>query len=103
AAQTVRVAFAGGDEPDAPDAHQYLEAFGHEQHGRGQGVVGDGRVEADAVLTAYGFDDFGGLAVGFGVIGAHDTLKLGELAHHVGVQVGLGEQGGAVGDSRVET
>ena len=31
------------------------------------------------------------------VVRAHDALQLGELAHHVGQQVGLGQRGGLVG------
>jgi hypothetical protein len=31
------------------------------------------------------------------VVAAHDALQFGELAHHVGQQVGLGQQRGAVG------
>ena len=37
------------------------------------------------------------LAVVARVVAAHDALQLGELADHVGQQVGLGEQRGAVG------
>ena len=35
-------------------------------------------------------------AVGQRVIAAHDALQFGEFADHVGDQVGLGEQGGAL-------
>jgi hypothetical protein len=37
------------------------------------------------------------LAVGERVVAAHDALQLGELAHHVGDEVGLGQQRGALG------
>src|SRR5690606_26385257 len=97
AAQAERVAFAGGRQADAPDADQGFGALGDEQDGGGQRVGGDRRVQADAVLVAQRPHHVGGLAVAGGVVGAHDALQLGEFAHHVGAQVGLGQQGGAVG------
>ena len=41
--------------------------------------------------------DFGGLAVGGGVVAPHDALQIGEFAHHGGQQVALGQLGGAHG------
>ncbi|CFL86638.1 Uncharacterised protein [Bordetella pertussis] len=96
AAQAERVALAGGRQADAPDADQGFDALGDEQRGRGQRGGVDRRVIAVAVLRAQGGDHVGGLAVALGVVGAHDALQLGELAHHVRAQVGLGQQRGAV-------
>ncbi len=41
-----------------------------------------------------GVGDRGGQAFAQGVVAAHDALKLGELSHHAGDQIGLGEPGG---------
>jgi hypothetical protein len=35
------------------------------------------------------------------VVAAHDALQFGELAHHVGQQVGLGQQRRALGEQHV--
>ena len=44
---------------------------------------------------------FGVLAVELGVVHAHHALQLGEFAHHVGHQIGLGQVGGAGGQRGV--
>ena len=53
--------------------------------------------EARLVVVFDGEGDVLGLAVVARVVAAHDALQLGELADHVGQQVGLGQQRGAVG------
>ena len=101
AAQAEGVAFAGGCQADGPDADHGFHALGDEQDGGGQRVGGDGRVVAVAVLRAQGLHHAVGLAVAGRVVGAHDALQLGEFAHHVGAQVGLGQHGRAVGGGDV--
>jgi hypothetical protein len=54
-------------------------------------------VEARLVMALDGVGHRRGLAVGQRVVAAHDALQLGELADHVGDQVGLGQQCGALG------
>jgi hypothetical protein len=49
------------------------------------------------VVVADGVGDFGGQALGAGVVAAHQALQLGELADHLGDEVGLGEAGGLFG------
>ncbi len=44
-----------------------------------------------------GRGDLGGLAIGRGVVPAHDSLQLGEFPDHGRQQVALGEAGGALG------
>jgi hypothetical protein len=41
-----------------------------------------------------GVGDRGRQAFAQGVVAAHDALKLGELSHHAGDQIGLGQPGG---------
>src|SRR5690606_32303014 len=96
-AQAVGVALPGGNQSNAPDAYQHFQAFCHEKHGACARGFGNGGVEADSILLADGFHNIGRFAIGFRIVGAHDSLKLGELANHAGVQVSLGQQCGAVG------
>ena len=97
AAQAEGIALAGGRQADGPDADQRFGAFGDEQRGGGQRVGVDRGVAAVAVLGAQRLDHAGRFAVAGRVVRAHDALQLGELAHHVRAQIGLGQQGGAVG------
>ena len=43
------------------------------------------------------------LALQFGIAPAHEALQFGEFAHHLGLQVGLGQNGGAGAQIRVST
>ena len=98
APQRIRILLARRLQADAPDADQRLGAVGDQQ--RFADEV-DRLVAVAApvhVLAADRGGDLGGLAVVRGVVAAHDPLQLGELADHVGEQVGLGEQRGAVGE-----
>ena len=97
AAQRERVLVAGGQLADAEQPGQRLQLVG-QRHGQRhvvarQFVAG----EARAVVVLDGEGDGFALAVVARVVAAHDALQLGELAHHVGQQVGLGQQRGAVG------
>ena len=47
------------------------------------------------VVLVDGGRDFRGLAIGGGVVAAHDALQFGKFAHHRGQQVALGELRGA--------
>ena len=91
AAQAKGIAFAGGRETNAPNAHQRLGAFGHKQHRGGQVVWFDRGIEPDAILPSQGFDHTRGFLITPGIVSTHDALQLWKLAHHVGVEVGFGE------------
>jgi hypothetical protein len=56
--------------------------------------------EARLVVVLDRIRDIGRLAVVQRVVAAHDALQLGELADHVGQQVGLGQHRSAVGGIR---
>jgi hypothetical protein len=97
-AQRIRVLVAGRLQADAPDADQDLGAVG--DHQRLADEVGGAAVALAApvdVLVANRGGDLGRLAVVGRVVAAHDPLQLGKLADHVGQQVGLGQQRGAIG------
>ena len=101
AAQRERVLLAGRLQADGPDADQGFQLVG-QRHGeagvrRRQGVAGEARL----VVLGGGQRHFLVLAVVAGVVGAHDALQLGELADHVGQQVGLGQLGAAFGQRHV--
>ena len=96
-AQRVRVLVAAGLQADAPDADQDLGAVG--DHQRLADEIGGAAVALAApvdVLVANRGGDLGRLAVVGCVVAAHDPLQLGKLADHVGQQVGLGKQRGAI-------
>ena len=97
-AQPERILVAGGDEPDAVDAHERVE------------LVGQGDRAADVVFAAAcRWRSAGGsalrwrarpclvLAVVSRVVFAHDALQLRELAHHVAREVGFAQPGGTLG------
>jgi hypothetical protein len=97
AAQRKRVLVARGQVADAEHADQGFQLVGQRHHHAG-GVARQ-RVAGKARLVVV-FDGIGHVfaqAVVAGVVAAHDALQLGELAHHVGQQVGLGQQRGLVG------
>ena len=56
---------------------------------------------ARQILFLDGSGHRGRLAVLSGVVITHAPLQLRELAHHLGQQVGLRQQGGALDDGRV--
>ena len=97
AAQRERILVAGRQLADAEQADQRLELVGqrhdHADAVARQGVAGEARLVV--ILDRFGHGV--ALAVVARVVAAHHALQLGELADHVGQQVGLGEQGGAVG------
>jgi hypothetical protein len=92
AAQRERVLVAGGQVADAEHAHQRLQLVGQRHHHAHrvarQLVAGKARL----VVVFDGEGDVFGQAVVARVVAAHDALQLGELAHHVGQQVGLGQR-----------
>ena len=97
ATQRERVLVAGRQLADAEQADQRLELVGQRDDDADlvarQGVAGEARL----VVVFDGFGDRRGLAVVARVVAAHGALQLGELADHVGQQIGLGELRGAVG------
>jgi hypothetical protein len=97
AAQGEGILVAGRQLADAEHVGQGLQLVGqrHAQADRParQFVAGEARL----VVILDGVGDLGGLAVVQRVIAAHDALQLGELADHVGQQVGLRQHRGAVG------
>jgi hypothetical protein len=97
AAQRKRVLVAGGQLADAEQARQRLQLVGQRDHepdfAARQRVAGKTRL----VVVFHRQRDGFALAVVARVVAAHDALQFGELAHHVGQQVGLGQQRGAVG------
>ena len=92
AAQRERVLVAGGHLADAEQARERLELVGHRH--RDAAEIARQRVagEARLVVVLDGVGDLVAQAVVPRVVRAHDSLQLGKLAHHVGEQVGLGEQ-----------
>ena len=97
AAQSERILVAGRHQADAVDADQGIQLVG--QRRRRADVVLRQRIagEARPVMLLDGARHFLALAVMQGIVLAHDALQLGELAHHVGEQVGLGQMRGALG------
>ncbi len=96
-AQRKRVFVAGGQVADTEHADQgfqlVCQRHHHTGHVAGQLVAGKARL----VVV---FDREGnvfGQAIVARVIAAHDALQLGELPHHVGQQIGLGQLGRGVG------
>ena len=96
-AQRKRILVAGRQVADPEHAHQRFQLVGqrhdHAGHVAGQLVAG----KAGLVMVFDGDGDVLGEAVMARVIAAHDALQLGEFAHHVGQQVGLGQLGCGVG------
>ncbi len=94
AAQRERVLVAG--DADAEEADQGVELVGQRHRGgnvaRGQRVAGKARL----VVGLDGVSHHLPFTVGKRVVAAHDALQLGELAHHVGDEVGLGQARGAL-------
>ena len=97
AAQRERVFLARGLQADAPDADQRFELVGQRHHGTGGGA--GQRIAGKARLVVFGAGQrhIVGFAVMACIVRAHRALQLGELAHHVGQQIGLGQQRAARG------
>jgi hypothetical protein len=97
AAQRERILVAGGQLADREQAGQRLELVGQRHHQAGlaarQLVAGEARL----VVVLDGVGHVGGSLVVERVVAAHRALQLGELADHVGHEVGLGQLRGAVG------
>ena len=97
ATQAQRVAVAGGAIAQCELAGEGVQFVGQGQHAAGRrggnGVGGAARLVVLGNGAGNGFG-FTGLA---GVVAADDAFELGELEHHVGDQVGLGQCGGARG------
>ena len=84
--------------PNNPDQRLQLvgQRHAHADVAARQFVAGKARL----VVVLDGEGDVVGQAIMQRVIAAHDALQFGELAHHVGEQVGLGQQRGLVGLQR---
>jgi hypothetical protein len=97
ATQGEGILVAGGQLADAEHVGQRLQLVGQRDAeadiAARQFVAGEARL----VVVLDGVGDLGRLAVVQRVVAAHDALQFGELADHVGQQVGLGQHGGAVG------
>ena len=86
---------------DRPEADQRIELVG-ERHGDGDRVGGHAVGWTDRpVMVLDGRGDRHVLVRGGGVIAPHQALQLGELADHLGDQIGLGKLGGALGERRI--
>ena len=96
AAQTVRVGGAGGVQPHAEETADGVQPVGQAHQGAyqisGQDVVG----VAGQVMAEEGRGHLRVLAGEQGVLLAHDPLEAGELAHHLGGDVRLGQGGGPI-------
>ncbi len=95
AAQGEGVLGAGGLLADGENTHQGIDTIGQGEDlahlpGR-QTVTGLAR----HVLLIQGIGHGLGIALGEGVVAAHDALQFGELVDHLGDQVTLGHGGGA--------
>ena len=101
AAQSERVLVAGRHLADAEHAGERLELVGERDRlrdaARGQRVAG----EARPVVLLDRVGDRRRLAVVLRVVASHHALQLGELADHVGDEIGLREQRRAVGGGGV--
>ena len=85
------VFLSGGQQANAPDAHDGFELVG-QRHGQALGVAGQAvACEARVIVPLDGIGDGIGLSVVLRVVAANHTLQLWKLADHVGEQVGLGE------------
>ena len=90
-AQSEGVFVAGGQLADAEKTHQGFQLVGQGEHGAG--VVARQTVASKAGLVVV-FDGDGhavAQALVAGVVATHHALQFGELAHHVGQQVGFGQ------------
>ena len=91
AAQRERILVAGGQLADGEQAGQRLQLVGqrddHADVAARQRVAGEARL----VVVFDGVGDVVAEPVVQRVVAAHDALQLGELADHVGQQVGLGQ------------
>ena len=94
APQAVRVGGAGGVQAHAEEAADGVQPVGQAHQGphqvAGQDVVG----VAGQVVAEQGRGHLRVLAGEQGVFLAHDPLEAGELAHHLGGDVRLGQGGG---------
>ena len=94
AAQTVRVGGAGGVQAHAEEAADGVQPVGQAHQGPhqvfGKDVVG----VAGQVVAEEGRGHLRVLAGEQGVLLAHDPLEAGELPHHLGGDVRLGQGGG---------
>ena len=97
APQRIGVLAAGRLLVDRPEGAERVELVAERDHDRDRG-------SRDAIVRPLRFvmlfdrrGDAGFLALGCCVIAAHQALQFGELADHLGHQVGLGEPGGARG------
>ena len=97
AAQRKRVLVAGRQVADAEHADQGFELIGqrHRQPDRAARQFVAGKAWFVMVFNRVG--NLGRQAVVERVVAAHDALQLGEFAHHVGDQIGLGQLGRLVG------
>ena len=97
AAQRKRVLVAGRQVADAEHADQRFELVGqrddHADRVARQLVAGKARL----VMVFNRVGHLGAQAVIERVVAAHDALQFGELAHHVGHQIGLGQLRGLIG------
>ena len=96
-AQRERILVASRQVADAEHADQRFQLVGQRHHGADQPLRQLVAGEARLVVVFDGEGHVFGQAVVAGVVAAHDALQLGELAHHVGQQVGLGQLGGQIG------
>jgi len=96
ATQRERVFVARGQVANAKHAHQGFEFVGQGHHQTD--AVARQRITGKAgfVVVFNGLGHIVAQAIVAGVVAAHDALQLGELAHHVGQQVGLGQPGSGV-------
>ena len=95
AAQAERILGAAGFLADGEDAGQRVELVGQRHGDAGAGGRQRAAGAARHVVLVDGGGDFGGLAIGRGVVAPHDSLQFGEFADHRGQQVALGQLGGA--------
>ena len=92
AAQRERVFLARGLQANAPDADQRFQLVRQCHHGAGSSRGQSIACKARLVVLGAGQRHIVGFTIVAGVVRAHRALQLGELAHHVGQQIGLGEQ-----------
>ncbi len=98
-AQGERVLAPRGLLVDRPEPHQRVELVG-ERHRDGDRIARHPVGGAERlVMLLDGRADAVVLALERRVFAAHQALELGELADHLGDEVGLGETGGALGSA----
>ena len=97
AAQGEGIAGAGGLFVDGPEAGEEVELVGErhrDRDGFGRNAV---RRAERLVMIGDGVGDGGGFALRQRVIATHDALQFGELADHVGGEIGFRQHRGALG------